>query len=293
DLQELCDATVLAKKNNRFETDIVIFTKEFSSEILAKTSTHQKEIADILTRFLEEKLADYKKIGFFAGDMGDDSFLRWRIVHLILEQAVISESDNSPNIEYTKNHNGNPIFFFGSEGEKYSCLAMGYNNECGDNLQFLEFMPATWLKIFSWGYFWNRDDRVKLMLEIAKGKVNGFNESEKIEVAELIKLGFLKKDGDDINLCIPIYTSAQFEQALTLTAETREKISEITDTMINITKDILVQHSPASKKKEAEAIAWLKKREISMDRPVEIMLGSGALRRTLENEHPAAYVLLN
>ncbi|MCL1843684.1 MAG: sigma-70 family RNA polymerase sigma factor [Defluviitaleaceae bacterium] len=292
DLQELCDAAVLAKKSNRYETDIVIFTKEFNKELLAKTASHQKEIADVVTNFLDEKLAEFKKIGFFTGDMGDDSLLRWRITHLILEQSVINELDKKPNIEFTKEHNGNPIFFFGSEGAEYNCLAIDYDNKQGDKIQFLEFLPKTWLEIFSWGHFWNRDKRVKLMLEIAKGKMGGFDESEKTEIAELVKLGFLKKDNDKINLCIPIYAAAEYEQALTVTAEARGKISEITDKMIEISKDILVQHSPASKKKEAESIAWLKKREFSMDRPVEIMLGSGALRRTSETEHPAAYVVL-
>lgn len=292
DLQELCDTAVLAKKNNSYETDIVIFTKEFNKELLSKTASHQKEIADIVTNFLDEKLSKFKKIGFFTGDMGDDSLLRWRITHLILEQAVINELDKNPNIQFTKEHNGNPIFLFGSEGVEYSCLAIGYGNEQGDKMQFLEFSPKTFLEIFSWGHFHNRDKRVKLMLEIAKGKMDEFDEGEKIEITELIKLGFLKKDSDTINLCIPIYTAEEYAQALTITAEARSKISEITDKMIEIAKDILIQHSPAAKKNEAESIAWLKKREISMDRPVEIMLGSGALRRTLESEHPAAYVVL-
>jgi RNA polymerase sigma factor (sigma-70 family) len=292
DLQELCDTSVLVKEKNRYETDIVIFTKEFSSEVLAKTANYQKEIADILTGFLDERLDEFKKIGFFTGDSGDDSLLRWRIAHLILEQSVLNESDSEPNVQFTKQHNGHPIFLWGSEGEKYSCLAMGFDNENGDKMQFLEFLPATWLKMFSWGYFWNRNDRVKLMLDIANGKQDGFDENEKNELAELIKLGFLEKDGDKISLRIPIYTASQFAQALSLTADTRNKISKITEKIIEISKDILVQHSPATKKKEAKSIAWLKKREISMDRPVEIMLGSGELRRTSENEHPAAYVVL-
>lgn len=293
DLLELCEwSGVLKKTGNRYETDIVIFTKEFSKELLAKTSSHQKEIADILTGFLDGRLAEFKKIGFFTGDAGDDGLLRWRIVHFILSHAVLNDFDKTPNLEYAKKCGGHNVFLWGLEGEKYSCLSMRYNTDRGDEMQFLEFLPVTFLEIFSWGHFWNRDDRVKLMLDIANGKSGGFEESEKIEAAELIKLGFLKKDGGKVSLRIPIYTAAEFKKALTLTAEATEKIAGITHEMVEISADILVQHSPAAKKKEAESIAWLAKREIAMDRPVEIMLGSGALRRTSENEHPAAYVLL-
>ena len=292
DLQELIDASVLVKNKNRYETDIVIFTKESSKELLAKTSSHQKEIADIVAKFLDEKLADFKKIGFFTGDFGDDSLLRWRITHLILEQSVIKESDDFARISFTKNHNNNPIFIWGSEGENYSCLAINYNNQQGDQMRFLEFLPGSWLKPYSWGHFWNQENRVNLILDITNGKQNNFNESEKIEVAELIKLGFLKKDNTNISPCFPIYTPSEYEQALALITNEKDKLSQITKEVLEISKDILIQHSPTKKKKEAESIAWLKKREIAMDRPVEIMLGGGILRRTPENEHPAVYVLL-
>ncbi|MCL2356068.1 MAG: sigma-70 family RNA polymerase sigma factor [Defluviitaleaceae bacterium] len=294
DLQELCDAGVL--KKNPYETDIVIFTKEFSEEALAKTAAHQKEIADILTNFLDTNLSDFKKIGFFTGDPGDDSLLRWRIAHLILEQAVINANTPTPAT--------NGILYWGSEGEKYSCLAANYDNEAGDKLNFLEFLPGSWLKPYSWGHFWNRDDRVKLLLEIAARQVrqahienlskatHALEAGEKIEVAELIKLGFLKKDGDKITPCIPVYTAAQFNQALALTTGATEKIAKITAEAVEMSADILVQHAPASKKAEAKSVAWLKNRELAMDRPVEIMLGSGALRRTYENEHPAVYAVV-
>ena len=295
DLMELCEwSGVLTKKNNRYETDIVIFTKDFSAEATAKTLEYQQKIADTITSFLDERLGDFKAIGFYTGG-SDDSLLRWRIMHFILDQAIKRKYGKDCNIEYSTKHDGHTVFLWGMEESKpkYGCIAAGYSNDSGDQIQFLEFQSGSWFeKTFGFGYFWKRTDRVNLILELAKGKMNGFSESEMLEVAELIKHGFLKKNGDVIKLCIPIYTAHQFEKAAALTNNVTDEISEITREMIKISTDILVQHSPASKKKEVESIGWLKIRDLAMDRPVEIMLGSGALRRTADNERPTSYVVL-
>jgi RNA polymerase sigma factor (sigma-70 family) len=290
DLQELCEwSGVLKKTNNRYETDIVIFTREFAAEANAKTLEHQRKIADTITRFLDEKLNDFKQIGFYLGGC-DDSLLRWRITHFILEQAVLKKFDKG--FDFPTKHDGRSLFLWGIEDGKYGCLAIGYHNDTGGQLQFLRFFVDNWLESTTdWGYFWNREERVNLMLDIANGKQTGFSDNETIEIAELIRLGYLKKDGNEIKPCVPVYTAAQYEQAATLTSTVTAQISEITRQMLEISTDILVQHTPASKKKDAETIGWLRTRDIAMNRPVEIMMGSGALRRTTENERATCYVL--
>lgn len=59
-------------------------------------------------------------------------------------------------------------------------------------------------------YFVFSPNRVNLMLDIAKGKTNDFNDGDKSEVAEFIKRGFVSKTGNELSLKFPIFTSKQY-----------------------------------------------------------------------------------
>lgn len=282
-LKELCEVGVLAQKGKYYETAIVIFTREFIAEEHAKTLKIQQEAAEIITQFLDEKLDDIKAIGFHTGSV-DDGLLRWRITQLIIENAVLEKHKNDSQ----QRKDG---LVWGDEDTRYGCLNVHYTNPQGDTIKFLEFFARSFNeRIFDFGYFWKQEKRVNLILEIAREK--RVNEADMVEVAEFIKNGWVKKDGDTLQLCIPVFTAKQFEQVLSLTDVVTNKIAEKTHEMLNISTDILMQHVSASKKKEAKTLGYLRRHYIAMCGPVEIMMGSGALRRFSDNEHPTAYVVV-
>ena len=295
DLQELCESGVLLKKGTRYETAIVIFTKDFSIEAETKTLPMQQEIATIVEQFLEEQLSDVKAIGFHQGGV-DDSLLKWRITHLIIEQAVLNKYEKSLNLVYPTKYAGLETFIIGVED--FQCRQTGgglttkFNNACGDQIKFIEFFVPSINVPLDFGYFWNKSNRVNIITDIAKGKMDGFSENDMLEVAEFIKNGWVKKDGDALHLCIPVYTAKQYEQVISLMDAVTDKIAKLTGEMIDITTDILIQHTPTSMKKDAKNVSWLKRHDIAMSAPVEIMKNNGTLRKIANNEHPTAYVVL-
>jgi hypothetical protein len=294
ELKELCEVGVLTQKGTRYETNIVIFTKDFSAEAEAKTSHLQHKAAEIITQFLDERLNEIKAVGFYTGG-DDDGLLRWRITQLIIERAVLGTGENhfDTNFAAAKKFFGHNLLVWGYESPEYGCLHVRNNNADGDQIKFFEFFAASFReRLFDFGHFYKQENRINLFLEIAKGKQNGFTENETVEIAELIKHGFLKKDGNALNLCVPVYTAEQFKRVTSLLEPVTKKIASLTHEMLAISTDILLQHTPASKKKEAREISRLKLYDLAMSRPVEIMRDSGALRRTTENERPAVYVLL-
>ena len=292
DLKELCAWGVLAQKGGRYETAVVIFTKEFAAEAMAKTLSHQQKIADIISNFLDERLSDIKSIGFHTGG-SDDGLLRWHITQLIIEQAVLVKYEKNLNLVFPTKYGGES-FVIGVENyhEGAGGLTTRSENACGDQIKFIEFFVSSIYEKLDFGYFYERANRVNIAIDIAKGKMDGFSENDAFEVAELIKSGWAAKDGGELSLCIPVYTAEQFEQIISMTDAVTDRISDATRDMIEISTDILVQHTPASMKKEAKEVGWLKRHDIAMKRPVEIMRDSGALRRIAGNEHPTAYVLL-
>ena len=294
DLRELCESGVLVKKGERYETTVVIFTKDFATEVEAKTMPMQQEVATIIGQFLDERLSDIKAVGFHQ-DGADDSLLRWRITHLIIEQAVLNKYEESLNLVFPTKHAGFETFIIGVENYKDRMgggLTTRKGNAHGDMMKFIEFFVPSINVPLDFGYFFNSPSRVNTFIDIAKGKTDGFSENDMLEVAEFIKDGWVKKDGENLSPCVPVYTAKQYKQVLSLIDTVTDTIADKTRKMIDISTDILVQHTPTSLKKDAKDVCWLKRHDVAMTSPVRIMRDNGVLRKTTDNEHPTAYVVL-
>ena len=294
DLKELCESGVLIKKGERYETAVVIFTKEFATEVETKTAPMQQELATIIEQFLDERLADIKAVGFHQGGE-DDSLLRWRITHLIIEQAVLNKYERSLNLVYPTKYAGFETFIIGVEDYKDrmgGSLTTKWSNAHGDQMKFIEFFVQSINAPLDFGYFFNKSSRVNTFIDIAKGKMDGFSENDMLEVAEFIKTGWAKNDGGKLSSCIPVYTAEQYRQVTSIMDSVTDLIAGKTREMIEISTDILIQHTPTALKKDAKNVGWLKRHDVAMTSPVRIMMNRGTLRKVAENEHPTAYVVL-
>ena len=290
DLHALCENKVLVRAGSRYETAIVIFTKDFAVEADAATLTLQQEIAYVLGRFFDKWIADIKGIGFYEGG-NDDSLLKWHITAIALEKAVFKKYQGSLNIKYPTKYPGCEAFVWGEEDYKSRYGSFGtcaLRNAEGDLIRFMDFSVNGEM---NHRYFYDHPNRVNIMLDIAKGKQHSFSENDMLEIAEFIKQGYVKKIDDRLSLNIPVFTSNQFEELSHLLDDVTDEIAEITREMIKLSTEILIQHTPVQIKNEAKDISWLKMFDNAITAPVSEMLNNGILRKVAENEHPTAYVI--
>jgi hypothetical protein len=144
----------------------------------------------------------------------------------------------------------------------------------------------------SGNYFVNSPNRVNLLLDIAKGKTDSFNENEQYEIAEFIKRGVVCKTENDLILKFPVFTKKQYDDLLSLIDPTTTAIAEKTQEIVKLTTDILVQHSPPSMRKEASNMGWV---IMSVDgavvAPTKIMLEKGTLQPFADNSYTASYAV--
>jgi hypothetical protein len=159
-------------------------------------------------------------------------------------------------------------------------------------MKFIEFFVPSINVPLDFGYFINNTSRVNTFIDIAKCKTDGFSENDMLEVAEFIKNGWVKKDGENLSPCIPVYTAEQYKQMQSIIDTVTDTIADNTRKMIDISTDILIQHTPTSLKKDAKDVGWLKRHDVAMTSPVRIMQDNGMLRKIANNEHPTAYVVL-
>ena len=291
DLKALCEHNVLTCRGGRYETSIVIFTKEFAREADAKMLPYQQEIAAIIQKCLNEKLDEIKSIGFYQG-APDENLLRWHIAAILLEKAVISKYQGNMEIATPTRFPGCEAFVTGEEdaGSRwFDGFGTSWSgNAAGDLIRFLDFMVNGEMDHF---YFFNYPNRGNVILDIANGKSDGFSENDKTEAAGLIERGFAEKTGDALRLRLPVFTKAQFERLLELLDGVTDEIAEKTRRMVEAAKEILIQYTPAALRKEAESASMMMMFD-AIAAPVQLLLEDGTLGRVRENEHPTAYVVL-
>ena len=291
ELKALCENKVLTKIGSRYETTVVIFSKDFADEADAVTLPLQQDIANVLKHFFDKRITDVKSIGFYEG-CNDDSLLKWHITAIALERAVFKKYQGSLKIEYPKKYPGCEAFVWGEEdyNSRYGSFGTcALRNAEGDLIRFMDFSVNGEM---DHRYFYDYPNRVNITLAIAKGRQRGFGDNDALEVAELTKRGYIKKTENRLELSIPVFASGQFEKVLSLLDNVTDEIAEITREMIKLTTEILVQHTPVQMKKEAKDIGWLKMFDNAVTAPVSEMLKSGVLCNVAENVHPTSHIVL-
>lgn len=291
DLAKLCEYGVLKKIGEKYATNVVIFTKDFSMEADVKTLPVQKEIAECIGKFLDENEATIRGIGFYGNDMSKNLY-KWHITGIILEKAVFGKFQSSLNIKYPKTIFGDEAFVLGEEdylntyGDFGTC---GLTNKAGDLIRFLDYsMNGDMLH----HYFYNYQNHTNTILDVANGNTDNFSENDLEVIAGFIKKGIARKENNKILLNIPVFKMAQFEKLLEILDPVTSLVAEKTAGITKTATQILVQHTPTYLKEEAKNIGWLKMFDSAVAAPVKIMLDNGYIFTVGQTEIPTAYITL-
>ena len=294
DLHRLREKELLIKKNGRYETNFVIFTKEFAEESNEKILPVCREMAGMISRFLDERLGDIKSIGFHR--IGDDNLLKWHITHMCFQEISIQNNPKERSagmLPLVYKFAEGRVLIYGMEHYPTMYVMSGAirNNASGDRLKALDLNITDSADVCP--YFNRSQNRVNIILDIARGKSDGFGENDTAEIAEFIKHGFVKKNGDGLSLNIPVMTKEQREKIISMIENDMDKdvMGGKINEAVDIVRDILVQHAPVSLKKEAEALAWIKARDFGIA-TMKVMLDNGILQQAADDAHPTIYVAL-
>jgi len=261
-----------------------------TEEINEKTMSVHREIAKIIGDFFSERLGDIKAIGFYRG-VENDNMLKWLVTHIALGEVLMVKCTKELNIVFPQKHAGMEAFVYGTENfpnQPGGVMTLGRHNPNGDLIRIMDFSINNQPDCL---YLDRYPHRVNILFDIAKGKSAGFDEIDTNEIAEFIKRGFIRKNGDELKLNIPTMTNEQYNKLKNMLDDMTTVIAEKTRETINIATDVLVQHAPVSLKKDAENLGGVTS-AFSAVIPVNIMVDNGVLQQVAENAHPTTFIML-
>ena len=126
-------------------------------------------------------------------------------------------------------------------------------NSSGDKVQFMDF-PLNGEMVhpaFS-------QNVANVFLDIARGNAENLSENDKAIVAELIKKGYVVKDGNGIKVNTPVFTEELAKKIYGILDGVINEISEDTDTLSDIVAGVLKNHIPSHLKKQAKNMSYLR-----------------------------------
>jgi hypothetical protein len=294
-LSELCEYELLKKDGNRYYTNIIIFTDDFSKEVNVKTAELRARIADFLMDSISKQETAVRNIGFYGADMGGNSFV-WQMVCFILYQAVIEILQNKIQIIYPKDKFGTECFVWGSEkGENStwdSQFGFGISNAVngnGDYIQFMDF-PINGEMVH---HYFHRQTAINVFLDIAKRNTAHFSENDLAIAADMVRKGYVLSKEKDLFVNAPVLTKKQHQMLKEMFSETAERIAEEAETLMGTVTEILKNHVSAHLKRHAKDMAYLRLFEDAISAPVSILCD----RKSLLPYHgegvlPTTYVIL-
>ena len=295
-LAELCEYELLKKDGNKYYTNIVIFTSDFSKEVNAKTARLREKIADMLMEAVTHHEKDVRSIGFYGADMNGNSFA-WQMVSLILYRSVIEILQNSIQIVYPKDKFGTECFIWGAETGGHTSWESDFGfgisnavNSAGDYMQFMDF-PVNGEMVHH--YCVTRQNVTNVFLDIAKGAAAQFSENDKALAADMIRKGYVISNEDGLFVNAPVFTKEQHDAVKNIFAETAAQIADEAEKLMETVTKILKNHIPVHLKKFAREMAYLRLFEDAIAAPAAILYDRKFLLRYNGNGMlPTTYVIL-
>lgn len=270
-LKELYEYGLLKKDGNRYYTNIVIFTRDFTNEVNAKTAKLRERIADILIEAVSKHETKVRNIDFAGADMGSNSFA-WQMVSFILHTAVIEILQSKTSITYPKDKFGSECFVWGSEnGEpnaqesQFSFGIVNVENEAGDRIRFMDF-PVNGEMVHT--CYFDRQNVTNVFLDIAKGSTAHFSENDKAAAAEMVRKGYVIPGENGLTVNAPVFTNAQYQNMKEIFTDTAVEIADEAEILMDTVTMILKNHTPVHLKKTAKAMAYLRLFEDAVSAPV-------------------------
>ena len=259
DIRALVEKEILIQEGTHHKANVIVIETDCMEEIWRSAIGYEEQIADRIEAFLETKLMDFRQIGFVGADFSENT-LRWQLAALVLEAVSLWEMEHSG----LTNDEELPLTAWGDHAytwlmeEELTQKNTIFNTSQvssaqGDQMCFYDYVPVP---KGSHRDFYGNPRYVNIFCDIARGNVEHFSEYDLEVAAELVRKGYVRKDGEHYRAAVPVFSKGQYEDALKAAKEfVFTELDDLVCGLIRSNAGILREHTPKYLKGQVAGIA--------------------------------------
>ncbi|MBR6558894.1 MAG: sigma-70 family RNA polymerase sigma factor [Clostridia bacterium] len=292
EIKELEDKKVIIREGNHYKANMIVITSECADEIERAVTKYHEQIADKMMTFISDKLDVYKSLNFVGRDFSDNT-LRWQLATILFR--MICGVDCGDTIDAPKTGWGESAYLWCVEklNEKHIFSYCGVDDKHGNSLYFFDY----WKDRVGKGDhhdFYGNERYINIFCDICCGNHVPFSEYDLEAIAEMIKKGYVIKEGETYKATVPVYSLKQYLTIINVVKDfISVELATIVREMDKTAAQILNTHTPKHLQSQVAGIASMDKFVNAVCIPATLLIDRQFLSTAWHPlEMPTTYVVL-
>ena len=249
ELEILETAGIIKKDGDKYQTNIVIITEAYETELEKKTKDMYPAVADKAFEDVKELLPKIRALDFTWKD-SDDNRLMIMALNLAFVRGYKKASPDKPKPKLPLGGHGY-IHGYDSDWSKHHFRGVSLGSNFDDNKVFYAhvgysvFKRTNFFGAGSWG-------------ETQKAMCDAINEApinDNKNATWLIENGYIKSEGKKYHANFPVFKKNSFDKLIEMLSPVSENVSCLMKEITTLAAVTLADHAPASVKNQCADIA--------------------------------------
>lgn len=294
DITALREKNFLIRNGNHYKANIIVITSDCSREIASNATRYHEKIAMAINGFLDERITDFKAIGFYGSHFSEKS-LRWMLVTLVFRTILSYDIGIKTGVAPQTAWGEHAYLYCQEEFSEIPEQVFAYSgmmSNKGDSLLFFDYVQK---RNGDHHDFYGNGQYVNIFCDIAKGSTDAFSEYDLEAIAEMIRLGYVFKGGNCYRVSTPVYTEEQYKKARAMVdAFVFDTLAPMIMDLNLSAEKILSAHTPRHLQDQVAGISSMDKFTNGISIPATLMIGKKLLSTEwVPFEMPTNFIILN
>ncbi len=294
EIKELTDKQILISEGPRYKTNVIIITADCRREIDTVSESYCRRLADEMATYLDTNMSAYKEIGFRGSDYSETT-LRWQLIIPVFREIMHHDAALEAACPVTGWGERACLRFVEASAHSQSQYVFNYStlsSARGDSVLFYDYLPNLY---GAHNDFYGNQRYINILCDIARGDCEKFGEYDLEAVADMIRMGYVRREGECFAVNMPVYTVEQYarvqEMARTFVTET---VGQTVAELLATTTAVMREHTPKHLQDQVELVAYVEKHLNAVSAPALCMVEEGKLNPNWHmGEMPTTYIILN
>ena len=249
ELDILETAGILKKDGEKYQTNIVIITESYETELTKKTKDIYPAVADKVFDDVRSLLPKIRALDF-SWKNADDNRLMIMALNLAFVRGYKKASPDKPKPKLPLGGHGY-IHGFDSDWSKHHFRGVTLGSYFDDNKVFYAHVGYSVFKRTNFFSAGNWGEKQKAMCDA----INEAPINDNKNATWLIENGYIKSEGKKYHANFPVFKKGSFDELIEMLSPVSENISGFMKEITTLAAETLADHAPASVKDQCADIA--------------------------------------